>query len=207
MKTVLEKSDPIEEILFRIEAHRGGFHRSPDENFAVHFQQPSSVQAPAVSETPPLEKALSTLSRIPLFRHASRASLERILAASRLRSVTPGEILFRPGDPAALWILLRGEIHLYHPEHTLPFRPVRAPDFLGEIALLLDHKHSLEARVTEPSVLIRLDGKAFAETILKDPEITRAILRELARRVRDTNAALRLLSDRNTLTLEGAVDE
>jgi CRP-like cAMP-binding protein len=126
------------------------------------------------------ERLLANLLRSsPLFRPFSEAQKEAIVNRFTSRTVEPGTVLVRQGQPGdGLHLLLRGRCHVIHEDAGGAERPY--PDMgegavFGEIALLLGAGATATVRAATACVVLTLDKEAFGELVLGHPEVRRMI--------------------------------
>ena len=137
--------------------------------------------------------ALELLGDVPLFHGLDAGALQRIAARLVERRLEAGEILFREGETGtALFVVAAGEIEVLvgrgGREVTLARLGPRT--HLGEMALLDDTPRSTSARATSSSTLLEVSREVFLGELLASPEATRALLGEMARRLRGVNAMI-----------------
>jgi CRP-like cAMP-binding protein len=101
-----------------------------------------------------------------------------------------GEFVFRQGDTSSadLFIVEQGEIELLIPSEGGSERRlslVGAGEFFGEAALLEGQPREVSARVTRDCRLLRLDPPTLSDVIRLEPGLAVALLRGLARRLRE----------------------
>jgi CRP/FNR family transcriptional regulator, cyclic AMP receptor protein len=130
------------------------------------------------------------LSNVPLFQGLDGASRQRIAARLVERRLRPGEFLFHEGEPgAALYLVAEGEIEVLvgrsGRETTLARLGPRS--YLGEMAVIDEAPRSSSARATVPTRLLEVPRDVFLGEVLSSPEASRALLAEMARRLRGTD--------------------
>jgi CRP/FNR family transcriptional regulator, cyclic AMP receptor protein len=135
--------------------------------------------------------ALELLAQVPLFQGLGSAAHARIAARLVERRLSPGEYLFHEGEAgAALYVVAEGEVEVLvgrgGREVTLARLGPRS--HLGEMALLDDAPRSTSARAVTRVALLEVSGEVFLAELLAAPEATRALLSEMARRLRGANA-------------------
>jgi uncharacterized membrane protein len=130
------------------------------------------------------------LSQVPLFEGLEAAARRRIAERIVERHLAPGEYLFREGETgAALFVVADGEVEVLVDrggrEVTLARLGPRS--HLGEMALLDAAPRSTSARAIASSTLLEVSREVFLAELQEAPEATRALLAELARRLRAAN--------------------
>jgi uncharacterized membrane protein len=138
--------------------------------------------------------ALELLAQVPLFHGLGAGALQRIAARLVERRLEAGQFLFREGDlGTTLYVVADGEIEVLvgrgGREVTLARLGPRT--HLGEMALLDDAPRSTSARAsTRSTLLLEVSREVFLAELLAAPEATRALLGEMARRLRGVNAMI-----------------
>ena len=132
---------------------------------------------------------LAALGSVPLFAGLGKRDLRRIAGASTVAHVLAGHHIVREGFSAeAFYIILDGEASVSGPAATTHLRP---GDFCGELGLLDGSPRSASVVAETDVVAVRLPRKEFLALVDHRPEIARALLADLAARVRRLEAALR----------------
>ena len=124
------------------------------------------------------------LARVPLFSHLSAGEIADIMRLLRSRTIQPGEILVRRGDPAAsMYFITAGEVEI-----QLPSQQVRLSDgtFFGEIALLHKTKRSGTVTATRKSRLLVLDAQDFHALIERVPTLAAHVKKTAKARLADS---------------------
>jgi CRP/FNR family cyclic AMP-dependent transcriptional regulator len=127
---------------------------------------------------------VALLARSPLFADLPRRLLGRLNTRFFEKSYSPGELVFREGDPGkALFVVLEGEITIVRigdeGEHVL--RALQAGACFGELALIDEFPRSATARVSAPSRLLILYKSDFDALVEGNDRIALAVLRNLLR--------------------------
>jgi CRP-like cAMP-binding protein len=109
---------------------------------------------------------LSHLSKCALLRNLPSAHLEPLLEHVRERSVKPGEIVFRHGDPGdALYVVVSGGLEVLD-EQEQPLAKLGEGDAFGEMALLSDGTRTATVRAETVAELILVAKEDF-DTLLE----------------------------------------
>lgn len=136
------------------------------------------------------------LKQVPIFADLTDSQCERIAAACRVRTYRGRVHLFFQGDPSGLlYIVKRGGVKIYHDndsgEQETTLALLTEGDIFGEMALLTGCERSASAvTVAEETELLQLDQASFYEVMQESFELTKALLRNLALRLSQTNANL-----------------
>lgn len=165
-------------------------------------------------------------AQIPFLASLSPESREAVLGLATQLKVPRGERMFSVGDPAdQCYLILQGKVKLTrlarnqpqvvpHPQRkpTLPPRrrridppPARESllwlmgpgDMFGELSVFDQGTRSTAARTVTESVLLRFEADELAAMVNERPDVTSAMLAQLAMRLRrrDDQAAGMVLSD------------
>ena len=132
----------------------------------------------------------------------SRLDLAQTLPVRRLRG---GQVLFAQGDPgSAAYVVAEGAIKLSWPGRDgeeLVVRTVRAGELFGELALLDGEPRSAWAEAIGSTQLVVVAQEPWQQ-LLRQPSVVRAVLADLAGRVRVTT---QLLAEHALVDLTGRV--
>jgi CRP/FNR family transcriptional regulator, cyclic AMP receptor protein len=137
-----------------------------------------------------------------IFEGIKAKDWEKILPNLLHKQWSPGDILFRQGDPASSMILLKmGSIKLWKvtedgKELTLDIR--NAGDFLGESSLIEENPiYPVSASCLEPTAGCGIDKKVFEKMIEEIPSFGLAVVRNLSRRIDHLTGKLGALTASN----------
>lgn len=139
---------------------------------------------------------MNALSRAQIFAGLPRRLLARLSTQLLEKAYTPGDLVFRQGDPGrGLFVVLEGEVEVVRetPEGEERLATFGAGQGFGELALIDDLPRSATARVLAPTTLLILYRTHFEALVDGDRRVALALmqnlLRMLASYVRSSNAA------------------
>jgi CRP/FNR family cyclic AMP-dependent transcriptional regulator len=128
------------------------------------------------------------MRQVPLFAGLDERALQRLAAASRVRAVRAGELLFSQGEPGeAVYVVQAGRIAivLATPDgREMVINQMRPGDFFGELALLPGQTHTANAAAREASRVLCIHNAAFLAELEAQPRFMRYLLDTLAGRLR-----------------------
>jgi uncharacterized membrane protein len=133
------------------------------------------------------------LARIPLLAHNGPEGLASLEARLTVRQVAAGERIFARGDPGdVLYVIAEGEIEIFLPEGPgvprVSLRRLGPGSHFGELALLDGAPRTASATALAEGRLLVLSREAFLDAVLGSSAGARAVVAELAERLRTTNA-------------------
>ncbi len=122
------------------------------------------------------------VQQIPLFAGLSEEALARVSAEMTEVVVEPGQILVLPGDAGSgMFVLLEGTVSVELHAGTIE---LSAPDFVGELALLLpDVRRIGRVRAKTGVRCLSLSRAEFDTLVESEPSFSLALLRGLASRL------------------------
>jgi CRP/FNR family transcriptional regulator, cyclic AMP receptor protein len=132
----------------------------------------------------------AVLAEVPLFATLSGRHLRRVATLAHLRRFergVPVVVAGRSGD--AFYVVIDGELSVGVPGRRR--MRVGPGDYFGEMALLDGSPRSATVTAESEVLLLELGRTAFARLLKQEPAITLALLKGLAARVRDSEAANR----------------
>jgi CRP/FNR family transcriptional regulator, cyclic AMP receptor protein len=123
------------------------------------------------------------LSDVPLFSGLSKRHLNRIAEVAKSRRYSRYSTIVRAGDPGhAFFVILDGTVLVKTPGKRA--KRLAAGDSFGEMALLDDAPRSATVDADDEVLVMLLGRKAFNRILEKEPKISMALLRTLAKRLR-----------------------
>ena len=140
-----------------------------------------------------LHEEVEALRNIPLFAKIDASKLKLLAFTSERVSYDPGQDLFKQGDPGdAAYIILDGEadIIVNTPDGELVVASMKKNDFVGDIAILCDVPRTATVRATKPLSTLVITKDLFFQLVTEFPDMSVAIMRELAQRLHKTTQDL-----------------
>jgi CRP-like cAMP-binding protein len=140
------------------------------------------------------EQLASLLPPNGMFAGCSLDELGDLLKAGKLQATAPNETILRQGDDGdSLVIILEGvvRVSMVTPngrENILDYAEAGA--IIGEIAVLDGEPRTASAVAMWKGQVLRIGRRAFEEFICTHPRIALGVMRELARRLRQTNVTI-----------------
>jgi CRP-like cAMP-binding protein len=127
---------------------------------------------------------IADLRAHPFGRVLTEPQLERLFRCASVLDVPAGGFVFREGDPAEGFFLLRGgQIALEQQipgQGTIQMETLRGGDVLGFSWMFDRERWTLDARAVEPTELFALDGPCVREQMQADPALGLAIAMQLS---------------------------
>ncbi len=136
--------------------------------------------------------ATFSIKDIFIFSNLADEKLEEVSALLKSIELTPGEILFKKGDPGDYLVIVeQGKIAIFDPSEDQagdekPIRIFGPGEVLGEMALIDQQPRSLSARAEEPSKILTLGQRDFKRLLVENPEMGLSVMEGLNDRIRYT---------------------
>ena len=141
---------------------------------------------------PPREKTQLNrmLAGVPLFAKLKGNQLKSVATAfARERSYDAGEVIEDEGGSAvAFYLITDGSVEVRKGEKFVT--KLGRGQFFGEMALLDNQPRSATIKAAEMTRCLVMPIWSFRATVQKDPKIAMGVMKELARRLRETTNAL-----------------
>jgi uncharacterized membrane protein len=141
------------------------------------------------------------LSRVKIFSSLPSGDLAELAALWRPFSREDGQIVFRQGDPPHAMYLVRAgkvEISLWTEDNEeLVISILGDGDFFGELALLDGSPRTATAKAVGRAELLEMAERDLLAFLQRKPEVSVAMMREIARRLRTSNALIEHRATRN----------
>ncbi|MFN8631292.1 MAG: cyclic nucleotide-binding domain-containing protein [Chloroflexota bacterium] len=130
----------------------------------------------------PQAELLALARSLPIFSPLPAPALERILASVKRLTMAPGEVLLREGEPGdRCYLLAEGAVEIVQRGELVAVR--RAPDIVGEIALVHDIPRTATVIAASPLVLYALGREPFLEAVTGHPAVRIRAEQLTARRI------------------------
>jgi ATP:ADP antiporter, AAA family len=127
----------------------------------------------------PVEKVLA-LQRVPVFSRVSADEIRPLADIAQVVTMQPGSSVFSESTPAAVWLLLAGEVQLNSPSGAAPLT-AQGGDVIGSIGAMAGQPLGRTATVTRGGVALRLDREDLFALIAERPELLRQLFAGLFR--------------------------
>lgn len=131
------------------------------------------------------------LKKVSLFDNLNDEQLEHILRIAHRRTLAAGTVLFQEKEPGhTFYVILSGSIKIFTRSQSgaeKVLTMITAGESFGELSLLDGRPRSASAQTLEATAVLELSSEAFMELLKTHFDITRGILSELCRRLRQTN--------------------
>ena len=140
-----------------------------------------------------LDTEVQSLRQVPMFRDIDPSRLKLLAFTSERIHFGRGQRFFSQGDAAdAAYVILDGcaDVVLDSPSGAVKVAELGRNDLVGEMGILSDSPRSATIVATEPSSALRIDKRVFLELLSQFPQMSIAVMRELASRLERTNAQL-----------------
>jgi CRP/FNR family transcriptional regulator, cyclic AMP receptor protein len=129
------------------------------------------------------------LGHAPIFAALTERQLKSLAKTAKVVSFPANARVVKQGEPGiGMYLLLSGEAEVRQGERLLA--RLGPGQFFGEMTLLDEQPRSADVVAVRPSecaVLSRWEFWGFAKG---EPEVLQGVMREMARRLRETNRAL-----------------
>jgi CRP-like cAMP-binding protein len=125
----------------------------------------------------------TVLGEVPLFARLSKRHLRRVARLAKCARFAPGQRIVLEGSSCeAFYVLLEGEAEVLPPGHE-PV-PLGAGEFFGELGLLDGGQRTATVAASSEVVAMKIPRASFHRLLDREPAIARALLAELAARMR-----------------------
>lgn len=158
----------------------------------------------ATAATPPAQQKMAALRRSLLFRNFSSVHLEKIIALSRILTLSAGQAVFSRADAGEeMFVVLGGRLKVSvcdREGHDIMLGVVGPGEILGEIAMLDGLGRSAGATTLAPSELLVIHRRDFMPFLEQNSKAAIDLIRVLALRLRlNTEQLAELIAD-STIT-------
>lgn len=168
-----------------------------------------SLEAPVEPPSPLPEKAIAFVSlrdlfrAVPYFNGFNELEIRQLIEVGYRKSFKAGEILFQEGDKGdTFYIILSGSIEIVASKINKHLKTLKTGDFFGELALMLGIPRTATAKIVEDTILFTINQKNFEKLLRRNPDLSEAIVRELAGHREELKARQQELRERGLISNE-----
>lgn len=140
-----------------------------------------------------LDTEVQSLRQVPMFRDIDQARLKLLAFTSERVQFASGQRFFNQGDAAdAAYVILdgRADVTLNTSTGEIKVAELGKNALVGEMGILGDSPRSATITAVEATTALRIDKRVFLELLTQFPQMSLAIMREIASRLEKTNAQL-----------------
>src|SRR3954466_1908 len=140
-----------------------------------------------------LETEVQSLRQVPMFRDIDPARLKLLAFTSERVQFAPGQRFFSQGDASdAAYVILDGEANVLinAPHGEIKVAEVGRNALVGEMGILSDAPRSATIAAAQPTTALRIAKRVFLELLVQFPQMSIAVMREIAGRLERMNAQL-----------------
>jgi CRP-like cAMP-binding protein len=132
---------------------------------------------------------VSMLPQVPLFASMDKKALNTVASSAGKKTYKSAEVIAKEGDKAlSFFLILEGGVEVRRGKKVLA--TLGKGQFFGEMALLDEQPRSADVIATSDTTCILLTSWAFAGVMASNPDISKVIIKELVRRLRETDKTL-----------------
>ncbi len=136
-----------------------------------------------------IKAVVPLLSEVPLFASLNDKQLKTIASASSKKTFSPGTTIAKQGEAGVCFYLITdGNVEVKR--GTKHLTTLGRGQFFGEMALFDDQPRSADVIATEDTTCLILTSWSCKSYVKAHPEVAFNLIKELIRRVRETDRAL-----------------
>jgi CRP-like cAMP-binding protein len=140
-----------------------------------------------------LEAEVQTLRQVPMFKDIDPARLKLLAFTSERVQFADRQRFFSQGDASdSAYVILEGraDVLLTTPTGEIKVAELESNALVGEMGILSDTPRSATIMASQPTTALRIDRRVFLELLAQFPQMALAVMRELAKRLEQSNAKL-----------------
>ena len=135
------------------------------------------------------KQVIPLLMQVPIFSSFDKKSLESLANSGAKKTHKSGEVIAKQGEKAVtFYLILDGSVEVRRGAKVLA--KLGKGQFFGEMALFDEQPRSADVVAKEETTCFVLTSWSFAGMIAPNPKIAQAVIKELVRRLRETDKTL-----------------
>jgi CRP-like cAMP-binding protein len=137
-----------------------------------------------------LSSDVSSLQKIPMFHNVDAAKLKLIALTSQRAIYQAGERMITEGDRAeTVFVILEGKatVSRLSEGEQVTIAHLETGAVMGEMGVVLDRPYSGTIIAETTLVALRIDKRTFMDLLTQVPQLSLALIRELANRLLQTS--------------------
>ncbi len=132
--------------------------------------------------------ARTALRNVPILADIDNEQLAQLVGAVDRQHITANEWLFHLGDPSdAIYVIDSGRFAAVGADGEV-FREMATGDSIGDLGVIAGEPRSAGVRALRDGVVWRIAAETFSEVLAKTPQLQSAMLRVMARMLRESRS-------------------
>jgi CRP/FNR family cyclic AMP-dependent transcriptional regulator len=140
-----------------------------------------------------IETEVQSLRQVSMFREIDPARLKLLAFTSDRLSYEKGDILFRQNEISdSTYVIVEGKVEVWiaAARDRIKVAELGAGEIVGEMGVLCDKPRSATIEAASHVVALKIGREVFFDMLGQFPQMSVAVMRDLARRLDATNAKL-----------------
>jgi CRP/FNR family cyclic AMP-dependent transcriptional regulator len=140
-----------------------------------------------------IETEVQSLRQVSMFREIDPARLKLLAFTSDRLSYDKGDVLFRQNEISdSTYVIVEGKVDVWiaAARDRIKVAELGAGEMVGEMGVLCDKPRSATIEAASHVVALKIGREVFFDMLSQFPQMSVAVMRDLARRLDATNAKL-----------------
>jgi len=140
-----------------------------------------------------IETEVQSLRQVSMFREIDPARLKLLAFTSDRLSYEKGDVLFRQHEVSdSTYVIVEGKVDVWisAARDRIKVAELGAGEIVGEMGVLCDKPRSATIEAASHVVALKIGREVFFDMLSQFPQMSVAVMRDLARRLDATNAKL-----------------
>jgi CRP/FNR family transcriptional regulator, cyclic AMP receptor protein len=143
-----------------------------------------------------IETEVQSLRQVSMFRDIDPARLKLLAFTSDRLSYETGDILFRQNEISdSTYVIVEGKVEVWLEDERAQRPRIKVAELgsgamVGEMGVLCDQPRSATIEAASHVVALKIGREVFFDMLRQFPQMSVAVMRDLARRLDATNAKL-----------------
>src|SRR6516164_7258933 len=140
-----------------------------------------------------IETDVQSLRQVSMFREIDLARLKLLAFTSDRLSYEKGDVLFHQNEVSdSTYVIVEGKVDVWiaAARDRIKVAELGAGEMVGEMGVLCDKPRSATIEAASHVVALKIEREVFFDMLSQFPQMSVAVMRDLARRLDATNAKL-----------------